>query len=83
MKKLSREQMKRVVGGLAQEPGAQFCCVHNADWSRLDCANTSLDNIKDYFYGRANDGLYSNYCCASCGSSYQNATGTTFPGSNS
>ena len=69
--------MKKVMGGVLQ-----VCCLHSADWTQLDCANMDLQSIQDIFYGGANQ-QYSNYCCSSCASSYQSATGTPFPGATS
>lgn len=59
MKKLTRDEMKNVVGGFA-EGGGTTCYVHSSDWSSQwvcsgDCAEQA-----------AAQGAGFKWCCASC-----------------
>lgn len=53
--KLSRTEMKKVVGGVGT------CCAHNSDWSAYTCG-LSKAQAQDNVY----DGPFSNWCCDSC-----------------
>jgi len=60
MKKLSREEMKNVVGGLsAGLSGNGTCCLHSATW--YECGLPKADA-----QAGAVNGL--KWCCDSCGS---------------
>ncbi|MEQ1554069.1 MAG: hypothetical protein ABL929_07820 [Ferruginibacter sp.] len=60
MKKLSRDEMKNVVGGYAATSG---CCAHSQDWSGYECNLSKADAIA------AAPGMGGMWCCASCAES--------------
>jgi hypothetical protein len=66
---LSREQLKKVIGGSGSGgSGGDGCCAHNADWSWQYCdQNMTLSEAKQWATERAvATGQRHYYCCASC-----------------
>lgn len=70
MKKLSKDEMKKIVGGLQDSyPGG--CCVHTSDWSGYQCGQT-LQGARDVLFDNGNGG-WDNWCCDSCQASWTRA----------
>jgi hypothetical protein len=65
MKKLTRDEMKNVVGGVEAAGGS--CCWHTADWSEYECGISKADAQGGSSGG---NGMW---CCASCAQSQLNA----------
>ncbi len=64
MKKLSINEMKKVIGGTGEDnrPEAiRRCCVHNASWSIAECANVYPSDAQAEAQAA---GLL--WCCKSC-----------------
>jgi len=55
LKKLSRAEMKNVMGGAHPLPIAGKCCGHTADWSAYQC------NLS-----KADAQAWDMWCCQSC-----------------
>ncbi|MEO6948146.1 MAG: bacteriocin [Ginsengibacter sp.] len=66
MKQLTKDEMKKVIGGL--EAGGT-CCAHDANWDNYTC-KLSIDMAKE------NAEAFGNWCCDSCGTSYTRAKHT-------
>lgn len=73
MKKISKSEMKNVVGGKVAEIGGNYpggCCVHTNTWNGYQCglSSSQVANLWD-----GGNGGWDHWCCSSCQSSWSAA----------
>jgi hypothetical protein len=66
--KLSRAEMKNVLGGVAAPPTGGDCCAHNASWSQSNCGYPSASQAEAAATSAAEQDPSQHWywCCASC-----------------